>query len=72
MAKRTGCHRWSECTPESHAALKLDDRTWAAAIEDERPWPAAGLIIAECRACGSTLARRPAQLEAHVEPAPVV
>ena len=58
MAKRIMC---LACPTEKHEPLKRDRAAWEAATENERPWRTVigVLLLAECKACGSTISRRP-------------
>lgn len=44
------------CTPSLHGAITADPARFATELSNHRPWPEAGLELAECQ-CASTLAR---------------
>jgi hypothetical protein len=45
------------CADAVHAAIRSDRRRWEAETTNRRPWPGESIEIAECKACGSTIAR---------------
>lgn len=46
------------CCQLQHDAMKRDARIYAATTVNRRPWTAAGMEIAECPVCGTSICMR--------------
>jgi hypothetical protein len=46
------------CSAAVHAAIKSSERMYAAATINRRPWSAAGMEIAECPCCRTSICLR--------------